>query len=145
MPRGGGAPGKTWSRRRGILGTQCIFCDGPGLPSRLICKKMSLTISKPVMKSFYLPWKLLFWDRTLKILTERPPTVRHIEQKDVVVAFVFNLLIPVVVKSTKVKTYFSRIHDKSCFYFLAESSSTSSFFVNWSRRILSSSICPVLW
>ena len=37
MPRGRGAPYRTWPRRRGISGTRYIFCDGPGLPSRLIC------------------------------------------------------------------------------------------------------------
>ena len=42
MPRGRGAPYRTWPRRRGIWGTRYIFCDGPGLPSRLICPVKSV-------------------------------------------------------------------------------------------------------
>lgn len=101
MPRGAGAPGRTSPRRRGILGTRYIFCDGPGLPNRLICPNIVFILSLEI-NSYNLPWKLLFRDRALKIVTERPPAVRHIKQKDIVVAFFFNLLIPGIVKSREV-------------------------------------------
>ena len=51
---------------------------------------------------FYLPWKLLFGNRAVKIVTQRPPTIRHIKHKDIVVAFFFNPLIPGIVKSRKI-------------------------------------------
>ena len=60
---------------------------------------------------FYLPWKLLFGDRTVKIVTQRPPTIRHIKQKDIVVAFFFNLLIPGIVKSRKIIHINLNVHD----------------------------------
>ena len=69
----------------------------------------------------------MFWDGAVKIVTERPPPIRHVEEKNVVIAFLFNLLIPCVIKSRKFQ---SKLEFYIKTYFLAESSSNNSSLVN---------------
>ena len=89
-----------------------------------------------------IPWKLWCRNRTIQKVTKRVPSICYVVFQNIVVVLFQNIFIPLCDEPRK----HSRISPLSNMsYLVADSSSSNSFLMNWSRRNRSMSICDVLW